>query len=203
MRSLGFGALVSPGRDISPGPQIVERDPHRCQNCGAFSNLYCNILPGSGQWQCVICQNLNGSQGEYVASGREELSGYPELACSLVDYVQTGNMRPGFLPPSDARISAPVVLVIDEGVDGPHLQHLQSSLHAFVDSLPQTTRLGIVSYGRTVSVYDFSEESTASADVLPGDKSPSQDTLNDVWDRCLLGAYPCFTSCCAQYFFFF
>ncbi|GER43700.1 protein transport protein sec23 [Striga asiatica] len=46
--SLGFGALVSPGRDVSLGPQIIQRDPHRCQNCGAYANLYCNILLGSG-----------------------------------------------------------------------------------------------------------------------------------------------------------
>ncbi|XP_059625517.1 protein transport protein SEC23 A [Cornus florida] len=175
--SLGFGALVSPGREISPGPQIIQRNPHRCQNCGAFANLYCSILLGSGQWQCVICRNLNGSEGEYIATSREELRNLPELSSSLVDYVQTGNKRPGFIPVSDSRVSAPIVLVIDECLDEPHLQHLQGSLHAFVDSLPPTTRIGIVLYGRTVSVHDFSEESIASADVLPGNKSPSQESL--------------------------
>ncbi|KAJ9696836.1 hypothetical protein PVL29_008843 [Vitis rotundifolia] len=175
--SLGFGALVSPGREISPGPQVIQRDPHRCQNCGAYANLYCNILLGSGQWQCAICRNLNGSEGEYVATSKEELLNYPELSSPMVDYVQTGNQRPGFIPVGDLRISAPIVLVIDECLDEPHLQHLQSSLHAFVDSLPPTTRIGIVLYGRTVSVYDFSEDSVASADVLPGDKSPTQDSL--------------------------
>ncbi|XP_052186339.1 protein transport protein SEC23 [Diospyros lotus] len=175
--SLGFGALVSPGREISPGPQVIQRDPHRCQNCGAYANLYCNILPGSGQWQCVICRNLNGSEGEYIASSKEELRNFPELSSPLVDYVQTGSKRPGFIPVSDSRMSAPIVLVIDECLDEPHLQHLQSSLHAFVDSLPPTTRIGIVLYSRTVSVYDFSEESVASADVLPGKKSPTQESL--------------------------
>lgn len=175
--SLGFGALVSPGREISPDPQIIQRDPHRCQNCGAYANLYCNILLGSGQWQCVICRNLNGSEGEYIASSKEELRNWPELSSPMVDYLQTGNTRPGFVPVSDSRMSAPIVLVIDECLDEPHLQHLQGSLHAFVDSLPPTTRIGIILYGRTVSVYDFLEESVASADVLPGDKSPSQDAL--------------------------
>uniref|UniRef100_A0A7N0UMJ1 Protein transport protein SEC23 n=1 Tax=Kalanchoe fedtschenkoi TaxID=63787 RepID=A0A7N0UMJ1_KALFE len=74
--SLGFGALVCPGREISSGPQIIQRDSHRCQNCGAYSNVYCKILFGSGQWQCVVCRNLNGSDGEYIASSKEEL-----LAC--------------------------------------------------------------------------------------------------------------------------
>ncbi|KAL3827730.1 hypothetical protein ACJIZ3_016532 [Penstemon smallii] len=175
--SLGFGALVSPGREVSPGPQIIQRDPHRCHNCGAYSNLHCNILLDSGQWQCVICRNLNGSEGEYIAASKEELRNLPELSSPLVDYVQTGNKRPGFIPVSESRISAPIVLVIDECLDEQHLQHLQSSLHAFVDSLPPTTRIGIVLYGRTVSVYDFSEESMASADVLPGEQSPSEDAL--------------------------
>ncbi|KAK9274533.1 hypothetical protein L1049_021782 [Liquidambar formosana] len=175
--SLGFGALVSPGREISAGPQIIQRDPHQCQNCGAYVNVYCNILLGSGQWQCVICRKLNGSEGEYIAPGKEELRNFPELSSPMVDYVQTGNKRPGFIPVSDSRMSAPIVLVIDECLDEPHLQHLQSSLHAFVDSLPPTTRIGIILYGRTVSVYDFSEESVASADVLPGDKSPTQEAL--------------------------
>ncbi|KAG8653351.1 protein transport protein SEC23 [Manihot esculenta] len=175
--SLGFGALISPGRKISPGPQIILRDPHRCQNCGAYANLYCKILLGSGQWQCVICRKLNGSDGEYIAPSKEDLHNFPEMSSTMVDYVQTGNKRPGFVPVSDSRMSAPIVLVIDDCLDEPHLQHLQSSLHAFVDSLPPTARIGIILYGRTVSVYDFSEESMASADVLPGDKSPSQESL--------------------------
>lgn len=175
--SLGFGALVSPGREISPGPQIIHRDPHRCKNCGAYANVYCKILLGSGQWQCVICRKLNGSDGEYIAPSKEDLCNFSELLSPMVDYVQTGNKRPGFIPVSDSRMSAPIVLVIDDCLDEPHLRHLQSSLHAFVDSLPPTTRIGIILYGRAVSVYDFSEESIASADVLPGEKSPSQESL--------------------------
>ncbi|KAL4360603.1 hypothetical protein GQ457_04G029850 [Hibiscus cannabinus] len=175
--SLGFGVLVSPGREASPGPQVIQQDPHRCHDCGAYSNLYSNILIGSGQWQCVICGNLNGSEGEYIALSKEELRNFPELSSPLVDFIQTGNKRPSFVPVTDSRTSAPVVLVIDECLDEPHLQHLQSSLHAFVDSLPPTTRIGIILYGRTVSVYDFSVESVASAEVIPGGTSPNQETL--------------------------
>ncbi|XP_021280332.1 protein transport protein SEC23 [Herrania umbratica] len=175
--SLGFGVLVSPGRETSPGPQVIQRDPHRCHNCGAYSNLYCNILIGSGQWQCVICRNLNGSEGEYITSSKEDLRNFPELSSPLVDFIQTGNKRPSFVPVTDSRTSAPIVLVIDECLDEPHLQHLQSSLHAFVDSVLPTTRIGIILYGRTVSVYDFSEESIASADVIPGGTSPTQENL--------------------------
>ncbi|KAH9622266.1 hypothetical protein KSS87_001366 [Heliosperma pusillum] len=175
--SLALGVLVSPARDISFGPQIIDRDPHRCRNCGAYSNPFCNILPVSGQWQCALCRSLNGSHGEYVASTKDDLHNFPELSSPLVDYVHAASTISAFVPVSDSRMSAPVIIVIDESLDEPHLHHLQSSLHAFLDSLPPTTRIGIISYGRTVSVYDFSEESTASADLLPGHNSPSEDTL--------------------------
>ncbi|XP_038979673.1 classical arabinogalactan protein 9-like [Phoenix dactylifera] len=94
--SLGFGALVSPGREIAPGPEVVQRDPHRCQTCGAFANLYSEILIGSGQWQCVICKKLNSSDGEYIASSKEDIRHWPELSSSAIDYVHTGNKRPGY-----------------------------------------------------------------------------------------------------------
>ncbi|CAL9782278.1 unnamed protein product [Musa acuminata subsp. burmannicoides] len=175
--SLGFGALVSPGREITPGPEVVHREPHRCRNCGAYANLYCEILVGSGQWQCVICKNLNSSDGEYIAPSKEDLRHWPELSSSAIDYVQTGNSQLGFVSVSDSRVTAPIFLLIDECLDEAHLQHLQGSLHAFVDSLSPATRLGIITYGRTVSVFDFSEGSVASADVLPGDKSPTQESL--------------------------
>ncbi|XP_074580282.1 protein transport protein SEC23 A-like [Curcuma longa] len=175
--SLGFGALVSPGREIAPGPEVVHREPYRCQSCGAYANLYCEILIGSGQWQCVICQRLNSSDGEYIVPSKEDLQNWPELSSSAIDYVQIGNKRPGFIPVSDSRMTAPIFLVIDECLDEAHLQHLQGSLHAFVDSLPPATRLGVITYGRTVSVYDFSEGSVASADVIPGDKSPTEESL--------------------------
>lgn len=175
--SIGFGVLVSPGRQTVPGPQTVQHSPYRCQNCGAYVNLYCSILPSTGEWRCVICKKLNSSDGEYRAASREDLRNWQELSSSVVDYVETGTRRPGFVPVSDSRMSAPVILVIDECLDEPHLQHLQSSLHAFVDSLPPTTRIGIVTYGRTVSVYDLSETGLASADMLPGGKSPSRESL--------------------------
>ncbi|PIA37905.1 hypothetical protein AQUCO_02900037v1 [Aquilegia coerulea] len=178
--SLGFGALVSPGREISSGPQIVHRDPHRCQNCGAYANLYCNILLGSGQWQCVICRKLNGSESEYIAPSRDDLRNFPELSSPMVDYIQTGTKRPGYIPVSDLRTSSPVFLVIDQCLDEAHLQHLQSSLHAFVDSLSPTTRIGVITYAQTVSIYDFSEGSMASADMLPGSTSPTQESLKSL-----------------------
>eukprot|EP00249_Psilotum_nudum_P024451 c29186_g3_i1 orf=111-1496(+) len=166
--SLGFGALVCPGREVMPEPPKIARNPFRCQNCGAYANLYCSIVPSSGRWKCPLCRTINSSEGEYRAASKEELQNWPELVTSVVDFVDVSNHPPGFVPVADTTMAAPVVILIDESLDEPHLQHLQSSLHAFLDTLPPSTRVGLVTYGVTVSVYDFSESGVAAADVFPG-----------------------------------
>jgi protein transport protein SEC23 len=89
--------------------------------------------------------------------------------------VNAGTRRPGFVSVSESNMSAPVVLLIDDSLDEEHLTQLQESLHKFLDSLSPATRIGIVTYGRTVAVFDLSESGVAAADVLPGDSSLSHD----------------------------
>ncbi|CAM6095097.1 unnamed protein product [Calypogeia fissa] len=176
--SLGFGCLVSPGRETTPGPPTLRRDGLRCRSCGAYVNLFCGIIPNSGHWRCSLCNKLNSSEGEYRSASSENIHDWPELVTSVVDYVDGGGTRrPGFISVSDSTMAAPIVILIDESLDDPHLQHLQSSLHSFLDSLAPATRIGIITFGRTVSVYDLSEMGLAAADVLPGDSSPDQELL--------------------------
>jgi protein transport protein SEC23 len=89
--------------------------------------------------------------------------------------VHAGTRRPGFVSVSESSMAAPVVLLIDDSLDEEHLTQLQDSLHTFLDSLSPATRIGIVTYGRTVAVFDLSESGVAAADVLPGDSSLNQD----------------------------
>ncbi|KAK9950736.1 hypothetical protein M0R45_006208 [Rubus argutus] len=77
--------------------------------------------PRLGQWQCVIFRELNGSEGEYITPTKEDLSNCPELSSPMVNYVQTGKNRPGFVSVSDSRMYAPIVLVMDDCLDEPHL----------------------------------------------------------------------------------
>ncbi|KAL2610183.1 hypothetical protein R1flu_028756 [Riccia fluitans] len=175
--SLGFGALVSVGGEVSPSPPLLRREGIRCENCGAYVNLFSGLVPRSGQWRCVFCDKLNASEEEYKSLTSETVRNYPELVSSVVDYVDAGTRRPGgVMSVTDSTIAAPVIILIDECLDEAHLQHLQSSLHSFLDSLSQTSRIGLITYGKTVSVYDLSEMGMAAADVLPGD-SPSQELL--------------------------
>ncbi|KAL3687097.1 hypothetical protein R1sor_013406 [Riccia sorocarpa] len=176
--SLGFGALVSAGAEVTPSPPFLRREGNRCQNCGAYVNLFSVIDPSFGEWRCVFCDKLNSSDGDYRSASSENVRNWPELVSSVVDYLDAGARRPdGLMSVTDSAVAAPVIILIDECLDEAHLQHLQSSLHSFLDSLSQTTRIGIITFGKTVSVYDLSEMGLAAADVFPGDSSPSQELL--------------------------
>ena len=118
---------------------------------------------------------MNSSSGEYRAASKEELVNWPELVTSVVDYVEVSSRRPGFIPVSETIMAAPLMILIDESLDEAHLQHLQSSLHGLLDSLAPATRLGIITYGKTVSVYDFSQSEVAAADVFPGNALPNHE----------------------------
>lgn len=158
-----------------PSPPTIRHSASRCQNCGAFSNLYCSIVPSTGQWKCSLCDKMNSSSGTYRAVSKEDLENWPELVTSVVDYVEVSTRRPGFVPVSETIMAAPLMILIDESLDDAHLQHLQSSLHGLLDILPLATRIGLITYGSTVSVYDFSESGVAAADVFPGNVLPNQE----------------------------
>lgn len=90
--SLGFGALVCPGREIEPSLPVIVHEPYRCQNCGAYVNQHCTIAPRTGFWSCTFCNKSNESNGEYRAPRVEDLRNWPELATSVVNYVDSGSV---------------------------------------------------------------------------------------------------------------
>ena len=88
--SLGFGALVCPGRETEPSPPVIMHEPFRCHNCGAYVNQHSTIAPTTGSWSCTFCNKSNDSAGEYRAASIQDLRNWPELATSVVDYVDSG-----------------------------------------------------------------------------------------------------------------
>eukprot|EP00271_Cylindrocystis_brebissonii_P009343 TRINITY_DN24108_c0_g1_i1.p1 TRINITY_DN24108_c0_g1~~TRINITY_DN24108_c0_g1_i1.p1 ORF type:complete len:952 (-),score=173.17 TRINITY_DN24108_c0_g1_i1:617-3472(-) len=173
--SLGFGALACPAREVLPAPPLVRTRPVRCEFCGAFANLYCLLVPKTGEWKCALCNKGNDSRGEYQLAEGENYSGWPELNWRVVDYMEAGGRR---FSASDTALAVPVVLLIDETLHKEHLKDLQKSLLEVVESLPPLMRVGIVTFGQTVSVYDLKQPGVAVADVFPGNVSPSLESKN-------------------------
>eukprot|EP00850_Spirogloea_muscicola_P015664 SM000122S25771 [mRNA] locus=s122:246584:251015:+ [translate_table: standard] len=182
--SLGFGALLSlvtgsvSGGRAAAAPPLVRRAPLRCRRCGAYSNLYCRVAPRTGEWTCVLCSMANFGDGEYMLTPGEDFGAWPELGSRVVDYIDVGARR--YSAASDAAMAAPVIFVIDEALDEPYLRSLQASLQGVLGALPPSTRVALVSYGASVSVYDLSVSGAACADVLSGAEPPSVEALESL-----------------------
>lgn len=99
--SLGFGALMCPGRQTVPAPPLVMHEAFRCQNCGAYVNLHSSLSPTTGYWSCTFCNKSNSSNREYKDSSNDDLHNWPELVTSVVDYVDSGILYSG-----------PVILIV-------------------------------------------------------------------------------------------
>ncbi|GBG67818.1 hypothetical protein CBR_g939 [Chara braunii] len=174
--SLPFGALISPVKEVDAArPPVLTRNPVRCEMCGAHVNLYCKVAPRIGQWTCVFCTHTNSSSGNYSV---DDFGSWPELVVKTVDYV-ISNPRSGYSVASGvAPAPAPsAILLIDENLSDPYMQELQKSLFGVMEKMPEDTRVGIITYGAAVSVYDLSEPGIASADVLPGSSSPTEEAI--------------------------
>jgi hypothetical protein len=136
-------------------------------------------------WNCVLSVPLSGSPAclasvphpscqdqsvlHFTWSPCPAASHRPELTCQVVDYLEGGALHPGYSSASHAAMSAPVLFVLDECPDPLELQHLQASLQATLTAVPLATRVGVITYGKAVSVYDLSHSGVAAADVIPGE----------------------------------
>lgn len=112
----------------------------------------------------------------------------PELSCGVVDYLDPAALHPGYSSASDAAMAAPVLFVLDECPDPLELQHMQASLAATLESVPPATRVGIITYGKAVSVYDLSHTGVAAADIIPGEPPAHPGSLLRTDEATWLGA---------------
>ena len=60
--ALPFGFMVSPFAEASDSSRWLRRAPERCQECGAFRNLYIVIEIKTGRWACNFCGCVNSSE---------------------------------------------------------------------------------------------------------------------------------------------
>ncbi|GAQ89659.1 Vesicle coat complex COPII [Klebsormidium nitens] len=181
--SLPFGAMLSPVKEMTPGPPVVRTPPVACENCGAIHNLYSQkvVTPaGATAWRCAFCQHDDEEAGHALYWSGSDYSQRPELSCGVVDYLDAAALHPGYSSASDAAMAAPVLFVLDECPDPLELQHMQASLAATLESVSPATRVGIITYGKAVSVYDLSHTGVAAADIIPGSTAPSPASLKSL-----------------------
>ena len=58
---LPFGFISSPFAEASDSSRWLRRAAERCQECGAYRNLYIVIELKTGRWSCNFCGHINKS----------------------------------------------------------------------------------------------------------------------------------------------
>ena len=59
---LPFGFIASPFAEPSDSTRWLRRSPERCQECGAYRNLFIVIELKTGRWACNFCGTINSSE---------------------------------------------------------------------------------------------------------------------------------------------
>ncbi|CAI7801969.1 unnamed protein product [Closterium sp. NIES-53] len=170
----------------SQPPPVVRHAPLRCAFCGACVCLYSAIAPATGDWRCALCGRPNMSGGHYLLAEGETLEGWPELGARVVDYVEAGGGARGAGEggvggsASEAVLGAPVVVVVDEGLDAACMAGVRAALTAMLQHLPSATRIAIITFGASLSLFDLSPSASpllASADCFPATHALPAATL--------------------------
>lgn len=183
-----FGFLFSPTLPLDPAPPVVPAKPsHRCSYCGSWANSYCSVsslhLPGRrGSWTCCFCGKDNvllppqqpASSPELAARDELPIEQLPEFTSKIVDFQYDSCWSSAFTVAGKMQQHALLnyIFVIDRNMPkAAWLRVREACLTALTSlaSLPdQTVRVGLITYGATVSLYDLSHQSAASCFVVPG-----------------------------------
>eukprot|EP01062_Namystynia_karyoxenos_P078989 TRINITY_DN8238_c0_g1_i1.p1 TRINITY_DN8238_c0_g1~~TRINITY_DN8238_c0_g1_i1.p1 ORF type:complete len:1068 (+),score=322.94 TRINITY_DN8238_c0_g1_i1:97-3204(+) len=166
-----YGCVYSPLKFL---PEMPVRDaaPLRCKNCGAVANSHCRVDYQSRFWTCPFCQGRTGFDPQAHISPEHPL---PEFVQDIntVEYV----IHRGQAPP-------PVfIFMLDVAQRVPdELDSVKDSIIQSLEHLPEDCLVGLITFGRHVSVWELGFQDTAAkAVVFNGErKDPAQTYTTEV-----------------------
>eukprot|EP00002_Diphylleia_rotans_P038348 TRINITY_DN8703_c0_g1_i1.p1 TRINITY_DN8703_c0_g1~~TRINITY_DN8703_c0_g1_i1.p1 ORF type:complete len:878 (+),score=163.33 TRINITY_DN8703_c0_g1_i1:30-2636(+) len=176
-----FGLLLSPLATLDLPPPRLLRTPIRCKYCTAVINRFREAKGDDGSWKCPFCAKINAP----TLGLRDDPSpdSYPEFSLKVVEYEDPYD-QPYSLEQLAGNFDAlsPVnIFVIDITMNSKELEMVKEGLLKALDSTPQDSRVSIITFSNSVSLYDFSSTEVISADVLPGSRSPDEALLQNVF----------------------
>ncbi|KAG5189538.1 hypothetical protein JKP88DRAFT_301546 [Tribonema minus] len=175
-QGLPCGAVLSPFAHVHPPPPALHLAPALCLNCAAYINPFCSTDSASGTWRCCFCKHSN--------PGYSERSKGPELASSVVEYIQqdahsqihtagvqlaTGPHRRRGSEATTAAASGThaIALVIDGNACGQALADLAGSIAEVLPQLDQGSSVALLVFTGVVTVFRLARDGAAVAHVLP------------------------------------
>lgn len=167
-----FGALYTPLKECSLAPpQALPYDPIRC-NCGAVLNPYCQVDFRSKLWVCPFCLQRNHFPPHYEGMTEQN------LPAELIPQYVVAEYELQTVPPSGPPC---FLFCIDTCVSAPEeLKELADSLQQALSLMDPQCRVGLITFGTNISVYELASDSIPKAYIMRGNREYSTTKLQDL-----------------------
>eukprot|EP00533_Pseudo-nitzschia_delicatissima_P000494 CAMPEP_0116085742 /NCGR_PEP_ID=MMETSP0327-20121206/4484_1 /TAXON_ID=44447 /ORGANISM="Pseudo-nitzschia delicatissima, Strain B596" /LENGTH=926 /DNA_ID=CAMNT_0003576747 /DNA_START=93 /DNA_END=2873 /DNA_ORIENTATION=- len=193
---LPFGMVWTPmavtgdesGEDDSDAMPIIDcgtkaLPPVLCLLCLAYINPYVEIDKKTGVWECALCGQDNVLPKNLLRAGSKVMTA---LNSPIVEYhcevskpepSEEGKKEKGYkyskYEDEDEEDYCSYILVVDENLSPKDGQAIAPAMEAILkeresdDAFPKT-RIGLVVFGKSISIYQLGISGLASADVIGG-----------------------------------
>ncbi|XRA99090.1 protein transport protein Sec23 [Pycnococcus provasolii] len=165
--TLPFAALYSPCRAL-PSMPVLPYDPIACKNCGAVLNPYARVDFHGKIWICPFCYTRSHFPPHYAAISEQNLPA--ELFPSYCTIEYTLTQQNTAMATSSGPAPPCYVFIIDTCVSEEELNALKTSMLQAIETMPETTLVGLVTYGTNVHVHELGFESCFKSYVFRGSK---------------------------------
>lgn len=163
-----IGALYTPLRKLPPScapPTALPYDPVRCSSatCHAILNPYCQVDYRSKLWTCPFCLTRNHFPPHYAENITDT-----NLPAELIPQYTTCEYELQTVPDQGPPC---FLFVIDTCSNAKEeLAELADSLTQALNLMPPDSRVGLITFGTNVSVYDLSSEAISKSYILRGNR---------------------------------
>eukprot|EP01117_Protostelium_nocturnum_P001741 TRINITY_DN1214_c0_g1_i1.p1 TRINITY_DN1214_c0_g1~~TRINITY_DN1214_c0_g1_i1.p1 ORF type:complete len:780 (-),score=240.58 TRINITY_DN1214_c0_g1_i1:189-2468(-) len=163
-----LGCLYTPLKENMPQ---VTYPPVLCksQNCHVVLNPYCFPDFQSKMWTCPMCMSKNPFPSNYAGISETNLPAELIARYSTIDYVvQQEGLPPVFL------------FVIDLCLSVEELEALKAALLMALSLMPQNALVGLITFGKTVQLFELAFDEIPKCYVFNGAKDVTQKQIQDL-----------------------
>lgn len=151
---------------LPPFPQVATSSV--CITCLARGNLFCEKAQSGTllrQWKCVFCNTWNTTQAVFEQANEFAYSSYEVVAVN---------------PTMPTSSNHHAILVIDETLPARELKAICLELQAALDTLPDDFYLGLITFARSVRIYELASTHLLACEVFSGVESPAVEDIRQI-----------------------
>lgn len=159
----------TPFKDNMP---LVYYEPVPCKgSCRSILNPFCTVDVRGKLWVCPFCFHRNPFPPNYADISETNLPAELIPKYTTIEYVLTRSQP---APP-------PVFLfVVDTCLHEEELQELKSSLLLALTLIPENSLVGLITFGKTVQVFELGFEEIPKSYVFNGSKETTAKQIQDL-----------------------